>query len=293
MPGNTMQIKTIGDFKEDRAKWVTIVEGEFYPDLLSTATVLYWPVLERFGKLLKSSQTSQDLLRAISNEPPSVRVQLQRVFRRYVSPDTSVEMLKIKRDTEKIIRDFGDRFRAIEEVRKWFFSRPAEDETLAGLLYEYKTRGQKGYDLTEAFFDWFEAKFGEEFTIQGPKRAGPDIPLKDVFPDYPYETTADFVIRDKAKRPLILGYGRYDSDRGGAQGLDRISSYSDKVTEILRYAKDKNLPLKILFVNDGPGLLLGLLWERYAGLEEKGEGKVIVATLKMLDLRVTREWISS
>lgn len=288
-----MKISSIGDLKKDRHVWITIVETELYPDYLDIAKAFYKSVLDRFRELVSEAHDSADLFRKIGKESPKIRTQLQRVFRKYVSADTSVEMLKVKRNEETIIKNFGHRFRPIEEVRDAIKQRPSPDEALVALLWEYKSRGQKGYELTESFFNWFRAKHGKRFKIEGPERAGPDVSLKSVFLDYPQDTTVDFVISERKGGPLVVGYGRYDSDRGGAQGLDRINSYSDKVTEILAYANKKNVSIKLLFINDGPGLLLGLLWDRYAALEDKGDGKVIVSTLKMLDVRVTKKWILS
>jgi hypothetical protein len=45
--------------------------------------------------------------------PPWLRVQLARVFRKYVSPLTPVEMLKRKRDMQAILTNFRANFRAI------------------------------------------------------------------------------------------------------------------------------------------------------------------------------------
>lgn len=284
--------KIIRDYENDRHAWITCLEAEYYPDYLSETIVFFKPIIIRFGELLDSSSDSAALFRAINKEPKEFRVQLQRIFRKYISPNTSVEMLKLKAKEDEIIKNFKNQFRPISEARKLFKQRPVPDEALVALLHEYRTRGQKGYELTAAFFAWFKQKFNNRFDIKGPERAGPDIPLRTFFKDYPRDTTVDFIVSHK-QTPLVIGYARYDSDRGGSQGLDRINSYSDKVTEILDYAKSHNLPLKLLFINDGPGLLLGRLWDRYSTLEEKGSGKVIVSTLKMLDERVTKEWILS
>lgn len=43
------------EYKDDGANWITLVTGEFYPDILVDACNLYKPVLELFGQLLKSS----------------------------------------------------------------------------------------------------------------------------------------------------------------------------------------------------------------------------------------------
>lgn len=286
-------MQSIKAFEKNRHEWITCLESDFYPDYLEAAVEFYEPIIEKFGELLHNSSSSIELFRNINRESPDIRVQLQRIFRKYLSPNTSVEMLKVKQKENEIIKNFGKQFRPIKEARKLFSLRPSPDEALAAILHEYKTRGQKGYELTDAFFTWFRTKFSKEFIIEGPERAGPDIPLSTVFSDYPTLTTVDFVIYSLKKVPLVLGYARYDSDRGGSQGLDRINSYSDKVTEILNYAQKKKLSLKMLFINDGPGLLLGRLWERYAALENKGGKRVVVATLKMLDQRVTKVWINS
>ncbi len=88
-----------------------------------------------------------------------MRVQLSRIFRKYVSPETPVEMLKVKGKVEGIINRFGVGFRPIQEVQKAFMSRPMPDEALAAILWEYKDRGVKGYDLTEEFFKLIRAQF--------------------------------------------------------------------------------------------------------------------------------------
>ena len=38
-------------------------------------------------------------------------------------------------------------------------SRPLPDEALCAVLWEYKDRGKKGYDLTEKFFPLMRRKF--------------------------------------------------------------------------------------------------------------------------------------
>jgi hypothetical protein len=46
-------------------------------------------------------------------------------------------------------------------------------------------------------------------------------------------------------------------------------------------------------LNDGPGLLLGSMWNDYANLEKYGQSRVMVCTLKMLDERFTQSWLDS
>ena len=64
-------------------------------------------------------------------------------------------------------------------------------------------------------------------------------------------------------------------------------------TEILNYAKKRGLRTKVVFINDGPGLLLGSMWDDYAKLENSRPGKILVATLRMVSERITREWLLS
>jgi hypothetical protein len=46
-------------------------------------------------------------------------------------------------------------------------------------------------------------------------------------------------------------------------------------------------------INDGPGLLLGWMWDDYARLERSHRGKILVATLRMAPERNTSEQLHS
>lgn len=278
------------DYKKDQAKWITVIESEFFPDYLEKADLLYAGVIEHFKRLARSADSSQDLLREIVKVKDKQATQLMRVFRKFVSPDTSVEMLKRKSKVEEIIRDFGDAFRPIGEVMENLDSRPDKDEALMALLYEYKDRGKKGYELTKTFFAWFNARYGEDYLLAGPEAAGPDIQLKKALPGFEGKVPADFVVSRKDGTPLVVGFARYDSDRGGAQEDDRTGGNRDKITEIRKYAQERRVALNLLFLNDGPGLCLGSMWDDYCALEDYGEGDVMVCTLKMLDERFTQAW---
>jgi hypothetical protein len=182
-----------------------------------------------------------------------MRIQLSRVFRKYASPETPVEMLKEKSAAKLICDRFGDRFRKITEVQRRFASRPIPDEALCAILWEYRERGKKGYDLTERFFELLRTQF-PTLTVKGPERAGKDIPMGEVFADYPKKARpVDFVICER-DRVLAVGLARYDSDRGGAQEDDRTGGYRDCAQEILSYTRAKKLNTKVVFLNDGPGL---------------------------------------
>lgn len=285
-------IKKFRDYKSENANWITLATGEFYPDILVDACNLYKPVLELFGQLLKSSESSEKLfLQTVDINQPWMRIQLARVFRKYVSPNTPVEMLKQKRKAEWICKEFGKGFRPIVEVQKAFLSRPLPDEALCAILWEYKDRGQKGYDMTERMFELLRSKF-PQFEILGPERAGRDILLGEVFEDYTKpDRPADFIIKD-GDEILAVGFARYDSDRGGSQEDDRTGGYSNASRELLEYAVGKDLRTKIIFVNDGPGLLLGSMWDDYSYIEEVSDD-IKVVTLRMIIERITLEWLKS
>lgn len=280
-------------YKVDGRVWITLASADYYPDYLLEAVELYKPVFVMFGRLLRTSESSERLLLQIAEVPePWMRVQLARVFRKYVSPATPVEMLKRKRHVGSIIDQFGDSFRPIQEVQSVFLSRPEADETLSAILWEYKDRGKKGYDLTERFFELFLALF-PELLLKGPVRAGKDILMRDVFPDYPRPTRpVDFVVYDSNQRDVLaVGLARYDSDRGGAQEDDRTGGYVACADEVLGYARQHSPITKMIFLNDGPGLLLGSMWNDYASLETRWLGKIKVVTLRMIPERITLEWL--
>lgn len=285
---------SFADYKGDARDWITLVTGEYYPDILVDACILYEPVLRHFGMLLRGSESSIRLLLNIANIPtPWMRVQVARVFRKYVSPETPVEMLKQKSKAQKIADDFGGTFRPIQEVQAAFRGRPIPDEAICAILWEYKDRGKKGYDLTTRFFELFRAQF-PSLLLTGPERAGQDIRMGTVFADYPYPTRpVDFVIREGAD-VLAIGLARYDGDRGGAQEDDRTGAYKNCADEILTYCDQKGMKrVKVLFMNDGPGLLLGSMWNDYASIEAKNAARIRVFTLRMLPERITLDWLRS
>ena len=135
--------------------------------------------------------------------------------------------------------------------------------------------------------------------IAGPERAGADIPLGQYFPDYPNpKRPIDFIIFDDTisaneEAILAVGLARYDSDHGGAQEDDRIGGYRHCADEILSFAKSKNLRTKVIFLNDGPGLVLGTMWNDYAKLEQSWLGKIMVLALRMIPARITLDWLLS
>ena len=285
---------SFGAYERDARNWITLVTGEYYPDILKDACDLYGPVLSRFGQLLRSSETSARLFAAIADEPQQwMRIQLARIFRKYVSPETPVEMLKKKRQAARIANDFGATFRPIPEVQAAFGTRPLPDEALCALLWEYKDRGKKGYDLTARFFELFRQQF-PALTLIGPERAGRDIRLGEILPAYLRpDRPVDFIVKENDD-VLAVGLARYDGDRGGAQEDDRIGGYANCADEIRDYSRAAGLGrMKLLFLNDGPGLLLGTMWRDYAGIEERWPGHIQVFTLRMMAERLTLDWLRS
>jgi len=287
-----MKVKYFSDYKSDASNWITLAGGEYYPDILKDACALYKPVLVLFGQLVESSESSSRLFFGITEVPEAwLRVQLLRVFKRYACPVLPVEMTKRKTKAVEFEKEFGNKFRPINEVQKAFNSRPLQDEVMCALLWEYKERGKKGYDLTERFFELFRSNFCE-LQIVGPERAGKDILMKEIFADYPNPNRPiDFAIKNKDEI-LAIGLAHYDSDRGGAQEDDRTGGYANCANEFLGYTKMKGLKAKLIFVNDGPGLLLGSMWSDYATLEKSWKGKIMVLTLRMARERITKEWLN-
>ena len=288
---NKSRPRAFVDYKPEGHNWITLATGEYYPDILKDACELYKPVLVMFGQMLKASESSVRLFMTISEVSNGwMRIQLARVFRKYVSPETPVEMLKKKTKAQEICHQFGKNFRPVHQVQAAFTSRPMPDEALCAVLWEYKDRGKKGYDLTDRFFMMFRELF-PTLILRGPERAGKDILMGDIFEEYPKPNRpVDFIVYEGDK-VLAVGLARYDSDRGGAQEDDRTGGYKNCADEILGYAKAHRLNTKVIFLNDGPGLLLGSMWDDYAYLERSWPGKIIVTTLRIVPERITLEWL--
>ena len=289
-----MPEKSFGDYKPDNYNWITLGPAGYYPDSVDLATQRYRPVLIRFQALLDAATDSSDLYRKIMAVKGPTRIQLCRIFRKYISPATPVELLKRVKSTESNINGFQHQFRRISDARAAFRARPMPDETLCTLLWEYKDRGEVGYDLTENLFQIFRENL-DNMTFHGPERAGPDIQLREIWPNYPRESRpVDFMITGEDRQVLAVGLARYDSDRGGAQEDDRTGQYRETAREIIQFADSQEMSsLKVIFINDGPGLLAGSMWDDYSGIDRMLGNRVRVATLKMVSERITQEWLES
>jgi hypothetical protein len=205
-------------------------------------------------------------------------------------------MLKAKAKTKQVIKAFGPSFRKLGLIREKLLARNHPDEALAAVFWEHHDRGTPGYVLSAQFFDYFEAKFGKHYAIVGPRKAGADVLLQEVLEKFQKIVPADFLIsRRSDQSPLVVGFAHYDSDRGGSQEDDRTGGNQDKVEKVMTYAARRRLGLRVLFINDGPGLLLGSMWDDYGRLESENivddELRVMVATMKMVPKRLTKAWI--
>lgn len=276
--------------RDDRGDYVTVLKGDLYPDILELATLAYSPILERFRTLLTEATSADGLYRAVMLEPGERRNKMVAVFRRYFT-DVSTEVLGKVSRVEHVIRQFGVGFRDIEEVKALFSQRPFPDETLMAILYINAQRGKTGYEFTDLFFTWFENSFSDRYDISGPRGSGKDLNLKNELEDYDKATKADLLIRDLNGVPLVVGFARYDAHRGGSQEDDRIKGNNDNLTDIMEYSQIIGHPLRLLFLNDGPGLVAGSMWNDYADLERRWTPNVMVATLKLLDDLLTEDWI--
>lgn len=106
MPKKTF--KSFAEYKGEGPNWITLATGEYYPDILKDACELYKPVLVMFGQMLKTSESSIRLFLTISEVTDGwMRVQLARVFRKYVSPEIPVEMLKKRVGQTKVCYAHG------------------------------------------------------------------------------------------------------------------------------------------------------------------------------------------
>lgn len=282
-------------YKSEGHKWITLADSEYYPDILEKAKSLYSPVLLKFKQLVSKAKSSEELFLEISKTDDTwTRIQLCRVFRKYVSPATPVEMLKQKRKAAEINERFGMQFREISEVKEAALSREDDDPVISAILWEYKDRGQSGYNLTEKAFETIRAQF-PDYEVTGPERAGRDILLGEILEDYPKaDRPVDLVIKSKTGELLAVGLARYDGDRGGSQEDDRTGQYREVADELIGFYERKLMSVaKVIFINDGPGLLLGSMWDDYAYIESKNPSRIKVITLKMLHTRLTREWLES
>lgn len=158
-------------------------------------------------------------------------------------------------------------------------------------MAENDFRGQLGYQLTEQFFDWFEDTF-PDLSIIGPRRAGPDVELATIFPEYEGSFPCDFAVRTRSDgRVLAIGFARYDSTRGGSQSDDRTGGNANKVERARAFSERTGHRFRMIFVADGPGLVHRDTWREACDLDGSWAGNVRVVTLKLASTRISRGWL--
>lgn len=292
-----MEIKYLKTI-EDPNSIITPIDASIrFPEILSSCQAKYSADILLFKSLIAKADSSADLLRAIRSTSFSgdQRMSLLKMFRRCVSPVLDTEMAKkiTKVPTDNLIASLGHTFKPIEKLKSQFESLSSDQESaLAALIGEYDTRGQLGYLLTGAFFDWFESHFKGEFTIEGPRGAGRDVELSTVFPEFKGTYPCDFIIRNALKNDVCaIGFARYDSTRGGAQSDDRTGGNSDKVNKAQEFNITSGAKFRLLFLSDGPGLAHKDTWEESCKLDGSWNGNVRVSTLKTASERISKEWL--
>lgn len=268
-----------------------------FPEILEQSYAKYESDISEFCDLIATSESTAHLLERIRSPKvkQDTRMSMLKMFRRCVAPVLDTEMSKkiTKVSTNELVNSYGATFKPIEKLREQFENlRQGDFETLAALIGEYDTRGQSGYALTEQFFDWFEAEFAGEFTIEGPRRAGRDVELSTVFKDFTGDYPCDFVIR-AGDDVLAVGFARYDATRGGAQSDDRTGGNWAKVEKAKQFCEKSGEAFRILFLADGPGLGHNDTWKEACDIDGEWDGSVRVTTLKLAKVRVTREWLKS
>lgn len=283
---------------EDRNKVITPIDSTIrFPEVLTILIEKYENAIEIFIELINDSDSSADILRKIrtSERNADERMALLKMYRRCVSPVLDTETTKkIKKvSSESLIETYGETFKPIKKLKSQFSNFPKEYKyALAALIGEYDTRGQLGYQLTGAFFDWFEEYFKDIYSIEGPRGAGKDIELSEIYPDFKGSFPCDFVIRkQKGGEVLAVGFARYDSTRGGAQSDDRTGGNANKVEKAKAFDELTSTRLKMIFLSDGPGLIHGDTWEETCVLDGQWDGRVRVITLKLAAKRITSEWL--
>lgn len=283
---------------EDPNSIITAIDSSLrFPEILEAVNEKYKGDIDIFISLIKSSESSAGLLSRIRTKEftAATRMSLLKMFRRCVCSVLDTEMTKKiqKISTDSLIENYGHTFKSIHILKAQFGNMSWESRaTLAALIGEYDTRGQSGYQLTDQFFNWFEEHFHGILTIEGPRGAGRDVELKEIFSDFEGSYPCDFVIKDaKSEAVLAVGFARYDSTRGGAQSDDRTGGNSNKVDKARRFFDESGKRFKILFLSDGPGLVHKDTWQEACELDGQWDGNVRVTTLKTAEDRVTLKWL--
>lgn len=274
-----------------------IDSGLRFPEVVPVMRERYEAAIRQFASFVSASNSSGDLLERIRTPsiPADRRMALLKIFRRCVSGVCDTEATKkiTSIPTSRFVDNYGATFKPISKVKEQFADlNDVFVSVLAVSVGEYDNRGQQGYVLTGQFFDWFEERFKDHLTIEGPRGSGRDIELCSVIPDFKEACPCDFVVRQCLDCSVVaVGFARYDSTRGGAQSDDRTGGNAGKVYMIREYCQLAKKSLRVLFLADGPGLAHGDTWQEAVKLDGAWDGNVRVATLKLANQRVTLPWL--
>ena len=284
----------------DISKVITPIDRTIrFPEVLQVLVDKYGDAIDIFCNLIETSQSSAEILERIRSgkRSPEARMALLKMYRRCVAPVLDTETTKkIKKiQTETLIETYGNTFKPIAKLKAQFSNFPLEHRyALAALVGEYDTRGQVGYQLTELFFDWFEEHFRDRYSIEGPRGAGRDIELSELYPDFKTSYPCDFVIRRISDNEVLaIGFARYDSTRGGSQSDDRTGGNANKVEKAKQFDYFTSTQLKLIFLADGPGLMHTDTWQEACQLDGQWNGRVRVTTLKLAAKRISSQWLES
>ena len=289
-------LRTISDI----AQIITPIDSTIrFPEIVDVLVDKYGHAIDTFCQLVIESDSSGEVLRKIRSPDRDAheRMALLKMYRRCVAPVLDTETTKKIRkvETETLVETYGHTFKPISKLHEQFVNLPTEYKfALAALVGEYDTRGQLGYQLTDLFFDWFEDRFSGIYRIEGPRGAGRDIELSELFPAFQGSYPCDFAIRRRLDdEVLAIGFARYDSTRGGAQSDDRTGGNSNKVDKAMASEAILPIGLKLIFLSDGPGLMHGDTWEEACTLDGRWGGRVRVITLKLAEKRISQEWLET
>lgn len=283
----------------DRLSIITAIDNATrFPESMEVFSVKYNQAIQQFHIFIRQSSDSADLLYRIRNSgfPSKQKMALLKIFRRCVAPVVDTEATK-KSERAKPTRDFveayGHTFKLLPDLRYQFdFMSSDQRAALAALIGEYDTRGRSGYDLTEMFFQWFETTFEGVFQLNGPRRAGRDIEVSAIFPEFKGDCPCDFVVTDPfTNHVLAIGFARYDATRGGGQSDDRTGGNADKLHKLERFCADTGRSLRLFYLADGPGLDHNDTWKATCDLDGEWQGNVRVTTFKLAPERITQEWL--
>lgn len=283
----------------DRLGIITAIDNAArFPEAMEAFSVKYDGAIAYFHRLITQSSDSGDLLYRIRNcgLPGKRRMALLKIFRRCVAPVADTEATKkseYAKPTSDFVTAYGHMFKPLPVLRQQFDVMSSDQRAaLAALVGEYDTRGRSGYDLTEMFFQWFETAFDGTFRLDGPRRAGRDIEVGAIFPDFRGDCPCDFVVTElRTRAVLAIGFARYDATRGGGQSDDRTGGNADKLHKLERFCASTGRSLRLFYLADGPGLDHNDTWKATCDLDGEWDGNVRVTTFKLAPQRITPAWL--